>query len=96
MSIPANWYGGGQARKHLPGRYRYQTDAYHYGMDLIWTIGLLVVGYFGYNWYTGLQQQVRGGEPDDRVTGPEAPPKANNGTPPSADDTDYIDYEELE
>lgn len=65
-------------------------------MDLIWTIALLVVGYFGYNWYTGLQQQVREGrQPDDRVEGPEDNPTSDD-VPTSSSTADYIDYEELE
>ena len=65
-------------------------------MDLIWTIALLVVGYFSYNWYTGLQQQVREGrKPDDQVEGPEGNPVKGDASDPS-NDADYIDYEEIE
>lgn len=65
-------------------------------MDLIWTIGILVAGYFGYNWYTGLQQQVREGrKPDDQVDGPEED-STKGDAPTTSNDTDYIDYEELD
>jgi len=62
-------------------------------MDFIWTIALLIIGYFGYNWYTGLQEQVRSGrKPDDQVEGP--PDPRPEGTPTA--EADYIDYEEVD
>lgn len=63
-------------------------------MDLIWTIALLVGGYFVYNWYTGLQRQVKSGPgPDPRVDGSPGRPAANAA--PAAGETDYIDFEEV-
>lgn len=63
-------------------------------MDFIWTIALLVGGYFAYNWYTGLQQQVKGGpDPDPRVR---ASPETDEAQRSVSGDTDYIDYEEVE
>lgn len=64
-------------------------------MDFIWTIALLAIAYFAYNWYTGLQQKVREeNEPDVRIEG--QPPMNSTPPPPSAaSDMDYIDYEEL-
>ncbi|MEM6771556.1 MAG: hypothetical protein AAF597_13315 [Bacteroidota bacterium] len=64
-------------------------------MDLIWTLGLLAVGYFGYNWYTGLQQQVREGRKPDSLDEPEDSPDQFSG-PAKRSDDDYIDYEEVD
>lgn len=64
-------------------------------MDFIWTIALLVLGYFVYNWYTGLQRAAKEErDPNARLEG--QPPMESPPPKPAADDTDYIDYEELE
>lgn len=61
-------------------------------MDLLWTLALVVGGYFVYNWYTGLQQQVNAGpDPDPRI--PDSDP---SDTEASSSATNYIDYEEVD
>lgn len=64
-------------------------------MDIIWTIALIVIGYYSYNWYSNLQQQVKAGaKPDDRVEG--AAPSSAPQEPKPGNYTDYIDYEEVD
>lgn len=63
-------------------------------MDFIWTIALLAIGYFVYNWYSRLQQEAKEErDPEARIEG--QPPMSSSPPTPDAHDTDYIDYEEL-
>ena len=64
-------------------------------MDLLWTLLLLGIGYFVYNWYTRIQSEAKEERSKDpRLEG--QPPMADvPPTPQTNEDTDYIDYEEV-
>ncbi|WP_420458716.1 hypothetical protein [Neolewinella sp.] len=53
--------------------------------DLLLTIALIYFAYRGYQWYTHMKQQVKGGPP---------PPHNIDHSEPEERD-DYIDYEEV-
>ncbi len=59
-------------------------------MDLIWTIVLVYLAYRGYQWYNGLQAQVKGGDRPPQVDADFEPPHPHPG-----DEDDYIEYEEV-
>ena len=55
--------------------------------DLLLTIALVYFAYRGYQWYTHMKNQVKGGPP---------PPRNLSDTPEPEDRSDdFIDYEEV-
>lgn len=63
-------------------------------MDILFTLALVVAAYYGYRWYNGLQEQVRGpqapglDEDDEEVI-------VIRRAPRDAAEDDYTDYEEI-
>jgi hypothetical protein len=67
-------------------------------MDILITIGLVYLAYRGYNWYSVLQQQMKGKTPLREVAEEEEEDVLDDITVKDAPQPlrdDYIDYEEV-
>jgi hypothetical protein len=60
-------------------------------MDILITIALIYFAYRGYNWYTSMQEQLKGSVPreveDEEIV--------VNPSPGPGSEDDFIDYEEV-
>lgn len=68
-------------------------------MDFLLTIALIYFAYRGYQWYTALQNQVRGGDGLREVPEEDDMPLDDLTVTKRAEplrDDDYIDYEEVD